>query len=153
MLNVLAQIDTTVYDVPVEENTGLLAALGSFMLLFLALAIIGIIGLWKTFEKAGVEGWKAIIPIYNQWILFELAGKPGWWALVSLGGIIPVLGIFASIAAFVLWIIAALELGKAFGQSQAFSIIGLGLFPFVGFLMLGFGNATYTKPAGATTPS
>lgn len=148
MLNFLAQLDSSVYEVTtVEENSGVLAALGSFALVFLVLAVVGLIGLWKTFEKAGVEGWKAIIPVYNAWILFELSGKPGWWALISLAGIVPVLGIFASLAAFVLWVIAALELGKAFGKDTAFSVLGLIIFPFVGFLLLGFGDAKYTKPA------
>lgn len=148
MLNFLAQLDSSVYEVTtVEQNSGILAALGSFMLFFLVLAVVGLIGLWKTFEKAGVEGWKAIIPVYNGWILFELSGKPGWWVLVGLGGIIPILGIFASLAALVLWVIAALELGKAFGKDTVFSVLGLVLFSFAGFLMLGFGDAKYTKPA------
>ena len=41
----------------------------------LIFAVIGIIGLWKVFVKAGEKGWKAIIPIYNAYILFKIAGK------------------------------------------------------------------------------
>ena len=43
-----------------------------FAIIFL---IVGIVGLWKVFEKAGEKGWKALIPIYSGYILFKIAGK------------------------------------------------------------------------------
>ncbi|MBR3281478.1 MAG: hypothetical protein IKI57_06580 [Clostridia bacterium] len=37
--------------------------------------IMGLVGLWKIFTKAGEKGWKALIPIYNAYILFKISGK------------------------------------------------------------------------------
>ena len=36
-----------------------------FWFKWLAVVIVTIAGMWKTFEKAGKPGWAAIIPIYN----------------------------------------------------------------------------------------
>lgn len=118
-------------------------------LLILGIWVLSIVALWKVFTKAGVPGWKSIIPIYNYWILFEMAGKPGWWALIGVAGIIPILGIIASIVAFVLYVIAALELGKAFGKSTTFTVIALIIFSLVGLLIVGFDDSKYKKPASA----
>jgi len=41
------------------------------------------------------------------WKLFEKIGKPGWWVLIAVGGAIPWLGIFFSIAWLVLVGLAA----------------------------------------------
>lgn len=35
----------------------------------LILMIIAFVGMWKTFEKAGMEGWKGIVPVYNMYLL------------------------------------------------------------------------------------
>lgn len=34
----------------------------------LVIYIILVAGMWKMFEKAGIDGWKAIIPIYNIYL-------------------------------------------------------------------------------------
>lgn len=146
MLDVFAQTYT---NTSTDVDSGFWAALAGAWLVLLALWVLSIVALWKVFEKAGIPGWKAIIPVYNSWLLFQMAGKPGWWALIGLAGIIPILGIFAGIAAFVLYIIAALELAKAFGKSQMFAVFGLVIFSIVGLFMLGFGDAKYTKPKSA----
>jgi hypothetical protein len=113
-----------------------------FMLFGLAAAVIAIIGLWKTFEKAGQPGWTCIIPIYNVYILLKIAGRPGWWLLLYL---IPVVN-------FVVAIIVAIDVAKAFGQSAMFGVFLLFVFAVIGFLILGFGNYQYRRPAvmGAT---
>lgn len=50
----------------------------------LILMIIAFVGMWKTFEKAGMEGWKGIVPVYNMYLLItEIAKKP-WWYLLLL---------------------------------------------------------------------
>jgi hypothetical protein len=128
------------------------------LLIGIPLAILMIVSMWKVFQKAGRPGWAAIVPIYNSWVYFEIAGKPGWWSLLTLGGIVPLLGIVAGIAYFVLFIIASLEVAKRFGKSTAFGVLGLVLFPFVGLPMLAFGKDTYkggsapTPPAAPATP-
>lgn len=149
MLSLLAQTYTYTTTNVTTDDTGFWAALAGLWVFFMILLVVSIVALWKVFEKAGVPGWKAIIPIYNSWILFEIAGKPGWWALIGFAGVIPILGIFASIASLVLYCLAALELGKAFGKSTTFSVVGLILFSIVGLLMLGFDDSKYSKPATA----
>ncbi len=150
MLNALAQ--TTYYysssDVDTGSTAGLALFSGVFLIIWLAVAAVMIVSMWKIFEKAGVEGWKAIIPVYNGWVMAEIAGKPGWWGIVGLAGIIPLVGIFASLAAFVLYVLIAIELAKAFGKDPVYAAL-LILLPVVGFPMLAFSDAKYTKPATA----
>lgn len=98
-------------------------------LLFLAATIAG---MWKTYEKGGEAGWKAIIPIYNLFVLMKIIRKPWYWALLML---IPYLGVIWSI-----W--STNLLSKSFGKGIGYTI-GLIIFPFVFYPMLGFGNAQY----------
>ena len=55
-------------------------AIGSlfFLLIYVAVIVLWIAGMWKTFEKAGQKGWLAIIPILNTYVLIKLAGREGW---------------------------------------------------------------------------
>lgn len=117
---------------------------GFFLIVWLAIIVVVIVAMWKIFEKAGVEGWKAIIPIYNSWTLAEIAGKPGWWGLAPLVYLIPVIGwMFGWILVLVVYVIIALELAKRFGKDTAFAILGLVIFSIIGMLILGFGDAKY----------
>src|SRR5581483_5242330 len=107
----------------VPPSPGLMAAIAGAWVVILIIYVIAAIGLWKVFVKAGKPGWAAIVPVYNLWVIFEIIGRPGWWALVMLVvGFIPVVGALAILAA---GIFIALELAKAFGQSQVFGIVGL----------------------------
>ncbi len=36
-------------------------------LIVIIIYLIGVAGVWMVFQKAGIEGWKAIIPFYNMW--------------------------------------------------------------------------------------
>ena len=65
-----------------NTNEGMaLAGLGLFFVLLIGFAflfalviiVINFIGMWKLFEKAGEDGWKAIIPIYNTLIMSKIA--------------------------------------------------------------------------------
>ena len=65
-----------------STNEGMaLAGLGLFLVILVGFAIlfslviivINFVGMWKLFEKAGEDGWKAIIPIYNTLIMSKLA--------------------------------------------------------------------------------
>ena len=127
-----------------EEAAFMGMAFGTIFLFSLIFWVISIIVLWKVFEKAGEKGWKAIIPLYNYWVLCEIAGRPGWWALSALLAVIPYVG---WIAALVVYIFVALDIGKAFAKSTAFSVVGLIIFLFIGYLILGFGSDKYHKPA------
>ena len=84
------------------------------------------------FEKAGEAGWKSIIPIYNIIVLLKIVGREWWWVLLML---IPFVG-------FIVWIIVALDLAKAFGRGTGFGIGLIFLTPIFA-LILGFGSDTY----------
>jgi len=98
----------------------------------IALVVLIIAGVWKTFAKAGQPGWASIIPIYNVYIMLKIANKPGWWLLLFF---VPVVNI-------VIGIIVALEIAKAFGQGTGFGI-GLALLGVIFYPILGFGDAKY----------
>ena len=98
----------------------------------LAVAIVVIAGMWKTFEKAGKPGWGAIIPIYNIILLLEIAGRPLWWFFLLL---IPVVN-------FVVAIIVAIDVARNFGKGAGFGL-GLALLSFIFYPILGFSDAQY----------
>jgi hypothetical protein len=106
------------------------------LLVYLAVLVFVIAGLWKTFTKAGQPGWACIIPIYNIYIMMKIAGRPGWWLLLML---IPIVSL-------VVGIIVCLDIAKSFGKGAGFGI-GLALLGFIFFPILGFGSATYQGPA------
>jgi hypothetical protein len=54
------------------------------IVLYLAIIIIAVAGMWKAFEKAGQPGWAAIIPFYNIFIMLEIINKPWWWFFMLL---------------------------------------------------------------------
>jgi Zn-dependent protease with chaperone function len=123
-----------------------------WLLLMLALVVVQIIAMWKIFVKAGVEGWKSIIPFYNYWVLCEIVGKPGWWGLTPILMAIPIVNFIAWIPVVILFVIIALELGKAFGKDTVWSIFLLIIFSLIGLLILGFGSDKYQGPLVAKTP-
>ncbi len=102
--------------------------------------ILGVVGLWKIFVKAGEPGWAAIIPLYNIWVLLRVVGRPGWWLILLL---IPVVQIVA-------WFMVALDLSKAFDKGTGYTI-GIFLFPYFFFLILGFSESKYFGPGGPAT--
>ena len=51
-------------------------------IIYLAILVLAVAGIWKTFEKAGQPGWGAIIPIYNIYLMTQIAQKPGWWTIM-----------------------------------------------------------------------
>ncbi|HEY4654487.1 MAG TPA: DUF5684 domain-containing protein [Cyclobacteriaceae bacterium] len=118
---------------PYENSTGY----GIVMFLYLALLVVVIVGMWKTFEKAGKPGWAAIIPIYNLIVLLEIVGKPLWWIVLLL---IPFVNIIFAI-------IVCHQLSLSFGQGIGMTLL-LILLPFVAYLILGFGDARYVGPGG-----
>jgi len=118
---------------------GLMAMMGTMMLFMMAVAVVMIIGFWKVFEKAGQPGWAAIVPIYNVIVLMKIVGRPAWWVLLMM---IPFVNI-------VILLLVAMDMAKAFGQSQVFGIVLLFLLGGIGYLVLGFGNYRYLGPPNA----
>lgn len=58
-------------------------------IIIIAVLVITLAGIWKTFTKAGESGWKALIPIYNNYIMLRIGGHSGWWVLAFLLPAIP----------------------------------------------------------------
>ena len=113
---------------------GLLGALGGGIcsLLYLALIVVVIAGMWKAFEKAGQPGWTAIVPILNIIVMLKIADKELWWIVLML---IPLVNI-------VIAIIVMIAIAEKFGKSAGFGI-GLALLGFIFWPILGFGDAQY----------
>lgn len=116
-----------------QSSNGALEAI--FWVVYLAVIIIILAGMWKTFSKAGEPGWAVIIPIFNTYIMLKIAGRPWWWLLLLL---IPIVSL-------VVWVVVSVDIAKAFGKGTGFGI-GLCLLPFIFFPILGFGDAQYGGP-------
>ena len=101
-------------------------------ILSLALAVLGIVAMWKIFEKAGEPGWAAIIPFYNLYVLFKITWGNGWKFLFLL---IP-------IANIVFAIITMVKLAKAFGKSGGFAV-GLIFLSIIFYCILAFDKSEY----------
>jgi len=112
---------------------------GIYVILSLAIVVFAIITMWKIFEKAGKEGWRAIVPLYNAYTLFEITWGNGWYFLLLFLAIIPILGY---IAVLVIIVMTYVKLAKAFGKSGGFAV-GLIFLSFVFMAILAFDSSTY----------
>lgn len=102
------------------------------LILYLAIIVAVIAGLWKVFTKAGQPGWACIVPIYNIVVLLKIVDKPIWWIILF----------FVPIVSLVIGIIVFVELAKKFGKGTGFGI-GLAFLGFIFIPILGFGDAQY----------
>lgn len=128
------------YDYDPYENSSMNTGAAAFLfVVYAAVIAVTVASMWRIFTKAGKPGWAAIVPIYNIYVMLQIVGRPTWWILLFL---IPFVNIVVSL-------ITAMDLAKAFGKSQAFGIVALWLFGIVGYPMLAFSNAKYTKPPTA----
>jgi hypothetical protein len=69
-------------------------------------------------------------------ILVKIAGYSAWLTLLLL---IPIVNLVFSI-------MVALRVGRGFGKGGAWSFFLLWLISVIGYFILGFGKATYSKP-------
>lgn len=130
------------YDYPTTTTTA--AAYDPMMGIFwLVFAVLIVVAFWKVFTKAGKPGWASIVPIYNTYILLKIAGRPGWWLLL----------LFIPFVNIVVYLVVSIDVAKAFGKSSLFGVVGLFFFSVVGYLMLGFGKASYQGGAPSVTPA
>jgi hypothetical protein len=104
-------------------------------ILWLAVMVLYLVGMWKVFTKAGQPGWAAIIPIYNLIVLIEISGKPLWYIVLFL---IPIANLVAAI-------LVGIGVAQRFGKTEGFGV-GLGLLGFVFYPILGLGDAQYQGP-------
>jgi len=131
MLNMLAFTNNYQPQPSVAAEGGLIV----FILIYLLLILITMIGMWKMFSKAGMPGILAIIPIVNCFFYPKVGGKPGWWGILLL---IPLVSIIFAI-------IISIGVAERFGRGVG-TILGL-IFLFPIFVcILGFGSAQWTPP-------
>ena len=128
-------------------SAGLIAFFAAFALVFIAIAVVTLIGMWKVFTKAGHPGWAVLIPIYNLILLLRIAGLAWYWVFTPLIVLIPFLGAIAYLV-WVVWVHH--RISTRFGQGVGFTI-GLTLLSPIFWLMLGFGSSKYLaeQPAQA----
>ena len=126
---------------------GLIAFFAAFALVFIAIAVVTLIGMWKVFTKAGHPGWAVLIPIYNLILLLRIAGLAWYWVFTPLIVLIPFLGAIAYLV-WVVWVHH--RISTRFGQGVGFTI-GLTLLGPIFWLILGFGSSKYVgeQPAQA----
>lgn len=111
----------------------------AMVLLYIAIAVVYVVAMWRIFTKAKKPGWASIIPIYNLYVMLKVVNRPGWWIVLYL---IPIVNIFTHL-------VVSIDLAKAFGKSTAFGVIGIWIFSFVGYLILGYGDTQYKMPKRA----
>ncbi|HVM88919.1 MAG TPA: signal peptidase I [Puia sp.] len=85
-------------------------------------------GMYKMFEKAGVEGWKALVPFYNTWTMLKLSKRRTYLFFMQF---IPVAGWFVSMSVFV-------DFVKTFGKFKFHEHAMAALLPLFYFSYLGF---------------
>jgi len=116
-----------------------------FAIVFIALLVFYVIGLWKLFKKAGKGGWEAIIPYYSTWVLVEIVGLQWWWFVIALvPTILNVLGMdslsfLGNIAGIVANVCIYYNLSKKFG--------------FITIPLLGYSKNEVWNAAAPVTPN
>ena len=126
---------------------GLVAFFAAFFFVFLVIGLVVVVGMWKTFDKAGQPGWAVFIPVYNFIVLLSVAGLAWYWVFTPLIVLIPILGAIA----YLVWIVwVHHRISTRFGQGVGFTI-GLTLLGPIFWLILGFGSSKYLaeQPAQA----
>jgi hypothetical protein len=112
------------------------------MIILIPVMIFMMVCMWKLFEKAGHEGWKALIPIYNAYVLtVDIAGKDTTTFILRF---IPIINIYAAIVTY-------MALAKSFGKDEGFGIglflLGIVFFPWLAFAK----DIKYVGPNGVAT--
>lgn len=116
-------VDTTAAS---AAAAGAVASMVVTWIISIVVCVALIIGLWKTFVKAGKPGWYAIIPVYNMWALLELGDQKGFFCLIPVANII-------------FYVKACLSINKKFGKPTWFAFLMI-FVPEVAFIILGFGK-------------
>ncbi len=102
------------------------------MLVWLAICLTVIAGIWRVFTKAGEPGWGVLIPIYNFYLLCKIAQRPGWWLILM----------FVPVVNLIVGIVLSIDIARHFGKGAGFGV-GLAFLGIVFYPILGFGSAEY----------
>ena len=88
---------------------GVLAGLGFFLIVILAVAILVIVAKWKLFKKMGIDGWKSLISTVNTYLQMEATGVDQRWLLIILFGalicMVPIIGFLLFLVAVIYFVI------------------------------------------------
>ncbi len=114
------------------ENQAPSGANAVVVIIYLAIALLMIVSLWKCFNKAGLPGWGILIPIYNVYLIVKLAGRPGWWLVL----------LFIPLVNVVIDVIVSIDIARKFGKGTGFGV-GIFFLPFVFLPAIAFGDARY----------
>ena len=151
----ISKFTDTISSSPDATVLGAILGLGIGILIFvciigIAVLILEIIGLVKTFKKAGEPGWAAIIPFYNVFVLIKIA-KLEWWhflIVIALSELMTVendtVSGLSGLAYLAYLFVINIKLTKAFGRGAGLGVVCT-LFPYIGYMILGCGSAKYEK--------
>lgn len=120
-----------------------------FSVLAILIGLLPVAGKWKVYGKLGLPGWYSIVPVYADFKLCERVHR-GDGARTFLMAYLIVLicswafcwvdtvGVLFALAQLVMNIIVLNDMSHAFGKETGYTI-GLVIFGFVFWTMLGFG--------------
>ena len=97
--------------------------------------LVTAVGLWPMLVKAGIPGWGALIPVWNVYLQIKLAGRPGSLLILY----------FLPLVNIVVAIVVAVGVARAFARGPVYGFFAHFLVQPIGFLVTGFGSASYTE--------
>ena len=111
--------------------------------------LLPVVGKWKVYGKLGMPGWYSIIPVYADYKLCERVHRGDETRTFLMTYLIVLIcswafcwvdtvGILLALAQLVMNIIVLNDMFRAFGKETGYTI-GLVIFGFVFWTMLGFG--------------
>jgi signal peptidase I len=103
-------------------------SISAFVILSIVYFVASHVGLYKIFEKIGIEGWKALVPFYSTYIACKTIKKSWLWIITYY---VPFLG-------FVVWMGIIVELMKLLGKTSFkehfLGVVFAGAYlPYIGF--------------------
>lgn len=119
--------------------------------LMVLIGVLPIAGKWKVYEKLGMPGWYSIVPVYADYKLCERVHRTDEGKTFPMAYLIVLIcswafcwvntvGVLLALAQVVMNIIVLNDLSRTFGKETGYTI-GLVIFGFVFWTMLGFGSS------------
>ena len=102
----------------------------------LAFLVLNMLIGWKTFEKAGVAGWKSLIPIYNLFIAAKIVFGKAWYGILFF---VPIVGI-------IFYLMYNIKKAKVYSQSAALGVLGIFFPPALSAIVAFSSSAIYVGP-------
>lgn len=138
----------------------------------IGVAVVGIVGEWKMFEKMNMKGWYALIPYFGSYEMTKGVYGVGWWFLILLASeLAEGVGIHGYLLTVIGWVVLVYrlkyntDLALCFGQHWTFGLV-LTFFPVIGMAILGLSGSiryhgvktegpfgmNFTVPGSGTNP-